>query len=190
MTPWLGVQRTIRPIRNSDLCIAVTTSILIGRIIQGFELFMTRANTLSSPTPSRIIDGSDESSPGVSVPRLSWGVLQIEPDEEAELKQHMWLIQHRKLQKVIKKLIVAVGQLRNAQDSGNSAHIMTCQYIHMWLVQKAEGLEDRYRVNDDAVIKENPAARHRTSANMMNSSDNMLEDQGYGLREYTKYLAH
>ena len=176
-------------VRDSDLYIAVTTSILIGRIIEGFELFMTRANALSSPTHSRIIDGSDESSPGVSVPRLSWGVLQIEPDEEAEIKQHMWLIQHRKLQRVIKKLIVAVGQLRNAQDSGNSAHIMTCQYIHMWLVQKAEGLEDRYRVNDDALIKDNPAARNRTSANMMNSSDNMLEDQAYGLREYTRYLA-
>ena len=176
-------------IRDSDLYIAVTTSILIGRIIEGFELFMTRANTLSSPTHSRIIDGSNESSPEVSVPRLSWGVLQIEPDEEAEIKQHMWLIQHRKLQRVIKKLIVAVGQLRNAQDSGNSAHIMTCQYIHMWLVQKAEGLEDRYRVNDDAVIKDNLAARNRTSATMMNSSDNMLEDQAYGLREYTRYLA-
>ena len=170
----MGVQRTLCPIRHSDLHIAVTTSILIGRIIECFELFLTRAKTLSSPTHSRIIDGSDESSPGVSVPRLSWGALQIEPDEEAELKQHMWLIQLRKLQRVIKKLMVAVDQLRNAQGSGNSAHIMTCQYIHMWLVQKAEGLEDRYRVNDDAAIKGHPAARHGTSADMMISSDNMI----------------
>ena len=187
-SPWLCFQRTICPLRNSDLCIAVTTSILIGRIIEGFEIFMTKANALSSPTRSNNLDGSDDSSPGVSVPRLSWGVLQIEPDEEAELKRHMWLIQLRKLQRVIKKLIVAVGQLRNAQDSGNSAHIMTCQYIHMWLVQKAEGLEDRYRVDDAAVIKE-CAARHRTGANMINPKDNMLEDQGYCLREYAIYLA-
>lgn len=152
---------------------------------------MTRANTVSSPTHSKIIDGSEESLPGVSVPRLSWGVLQIEPDEEAEIKQHMWLIQHRKLQRVIRKLIVTVGRLRNAQDSGSPAHIMTCQYIHMWLVQKAEALEDRYRVHDGAATKDNTAARHtaRTSANMMSLSDSMLEDQGYGLREYTRYLA-
>ncbi len=80
--------------------------------------------------------------------------MQIEPDEEAELKQHMWLIQLRKLQRVIKKLGVAVGLLRGAQDSGNSAYIMTCQCIHMWLVQKAEALKARYQA-DNAMIKEN-----------------------------------
>lgn len=29
---------------------------------------------------------------GLAAPRLSWGVLQIEPDEEDELKQNLWLL--------------------------------------------------------------------------------------------------
>ena len=82
---------------------------------------------------------------------MSWGTLQIEPDEEAELKQHMWLIQLRKLQRVITKLSAAVTQLRSAQNSSNSAYVMTCQCIHMWLVQKAEGLKAKYPGNDAMV---------------------------------------
>ncbi|XXH01660.1 hypothetical protein Hte_008020 [Hypoxylon texense] len=81
----------------------MTTSLLIGRIIEGFETIMAKAGSQSTDAQSKASDGPDDSSPGVSVPRLSWGTMQIEPDEEAELKQHMWRIQLRKLQGVIKK---------------------------------------------------------------------------------------
>ncbi|KAK3936138.1 hypothetical protein QBC46DRAFT_412359 [Diplogelasinospora grovesii] len=119
----------------------VTTSILIGRIIEGFEVFMARANPLSSPTRPSTMSSISESTSGVSVPRLSWGGLQMEPDEEAELKKHMWLMQLRKLQRVIKKLSVTTTGPR---DSGNSTHLMIHQCIHMWLAQKVECLKDCY----------------------------------------------
>ncbi|KAI1104961.1 hypothetical protein F4804DRAFT_305577 [Jackrogersella minutella] len=116
----------------------MTIGILIGRIIEGLEMFMTRANPLKSPTFSNPLDNSEESSPGNSGPRLSWGLLEIEPDEEAELKHHLWLIQIRKLQGVLKKLSVSVDQMKRSEGNGNSAKSMTYQCIHMWLMQKAE----------------------------------------------------
>ncbi|KAI1083644.1 hypothetical protein F5B20DRAFT_527865 [Whalleya microplaca] len=137
----------------------MTTSTLIGRIIEGFEIFMIRANPLSGHPRLNTSDGSGDSPSGNMVPRLSWGVLQIEPDEEAELQQHMWLIQLRKLQRVIKKLGVAVSLLKSAQDSGNSAHMMTCQCIHIWLMQKAETLKDSYLTKDTDGAKGNVSQR-------------------------------
>ncbi|KAI1824885.1 hypothetical protein F4861DRAFT_223330 [Xylaria intraflava] len=126
----------------------ITSSTLIGRIIEGFEIFMEKANSLNSFSGIASVASSEKSSPSSVEPTLSWGVLQIEPDEEAELRQHMWLIQLRKLQRVIKKLGVAVSFLRNVQDSGNSAHIISCQCIHMWLMQKAEVLHGRHLSTD------------------------------------------
>ncbi|KAI2643560.1 hypothetical protein GGS21DRAFT_497038 [Xylaria nigripes] len=139
------------PCTTRDEMSIITTSTLIGRIIECFEIFMERPNSMNAMNGIKSVDSPDNSSPGSVEPTLSWGVLQIEPDEEAELRQHMWLIQFRKLQRVIKKLGVAVGFLRNVQGSGNSAHIISCQCIHMWLMQKAEILHERHLSVDGAI---------------------------------------
>ena len=125
--------------------VAVTTCILIAHIVQGFETILAKASPSSTFTRSNTSDSSCGGKPNVAAPRLSWGVLQIEPDEEDELKQHMWFLQFRKLQKVLNHLSASVGRLRSAGGSGNSAHVMACQCIHMWLAQKAEIVRDRYR---------------------------------------------
>ncbi|KAI5866019.1 hypothetical protein GGS23DRAFT_364637 [Durotheca rogersii] len=144
------------PCTSQDEISLLTTSILIGRIIEGFDAFMGRANPVIGPSHSDTPGGA-----GDGVPRMSWGALQIEPDEEVELKQHMWLIQLRKLQRVIKKLGTAVSRLGGAQVNGNSAHIMTCQCIHIWLVQKAETLQESYQNVNGA---KEPLSRQATSA--------------------------
>ncbi|KAI1124390.1 hypothetical protein F5Y10DRAFT_249525 [Nemania abortiva] len=165
--------RLKQAIRTSEECISCTcttrdemsiiiTSTLIGHIIEGFEICMEKANPLMGMNGMSTADSSEDSSPGSVVPTLSWGVLQIEPDEEAELRQHMWLIQLRKLQRVIKKLGVAVGLLRNAQDSGNSAHIVTCQCMHVWLTQKAEVLQERHLNTDGVSVAKEVLARRRS----------------------------
>ena len=124
----------------------VTICILIGYIIQGFETVLAKGSPSSSSNAS---DLSGSNTPNGTAPRLSWGVLPIEPDEEDELKQHMWLLQFRKLQKVLKLLSASVGRLRNAGGNNvNSAHAMACQCIHMWLVQKAEIVIDKYRTQN------------------------------------------
>lgn len=102
---------------------------------------MERANPEPSRSRSSTVCSPGGPLPSIPAPRLSWGGLQIEPDEEVELKQHMWRLQLRKIQRVIKKLSAKTGASKSAQDSGNSAYVMICQYIHMWLVQKVECLK-------------------------------------------------
>ncbi len=127
-------------------------SALIGQVLQGFESLLAKASLSGGSLYS---SNTSESSHGGKVnttaaPRLSWGVLQIEPDEEDELKQHLWRLQFRKLENVLKQFSASVDRLRNAQGqgSGNSAHVMACQCIHMWLVQKAEAVKNRYLSQD------------------------------------------
>ncbi|KAI3322744.1 hypothetical protein HD806DRAFT_499230 [Xylariaceae sp. AK1471] len=165
--------RLKQAIRISEECISctcttrdemsiITTSTLIGRIIEGFEIPMEKTSSLTKINGLSTADSAEDSPHGSAMPTLSWGVLQIEPDEEAELKHHMWFIQFKKLQRVIKKLGMAVTLLRNAQDSGNSAHIVTCQSIHMWLMQKAEVLQHRYLNTDGAAVAKESSARRRS----------------------------
>ncbi|KAI0401616.1 hypothetical protein F4802DRAFT_579758 [Xylaria palmicola] len=127
-------------ISRDDMSIMII-GILIGRIIEGLDAFMRQANHLASPILPDPMNISESSSHGGLIPRLSWGLLEIEPDEEAELKHHLCLIQLRKLRGVLKKLSGSVDLIRRAEGNGNSAKAMTCQCIHMWLMQKAELLQ-------------------------------------------------
>jgi hypothetical protein len=155
----------------------VTTSILIGRVIQGLEASLMRTTTspyssYSSYSSSAPASSTSSSSAPDTAPKLSLGELQIDPEEENQLKQHLWLLQFRKLRKVISKMSVSVRLLTGTGNigatgggagmggnaaggmggmgggggggGGHSAHVMACQCIHMWLVQKADGLKARY----------------------------------------------
>ena len=150
--------------------ITVTISILVGHVIQGFESTLGKVSSSSSQpasskpedTPHTAATTSGQKTPksSLSSPCLSWGVLQIDPDEEDELKQHMWLLQFRKLQRVLMQLnnTSAGQQVRNAQQAGSSsggdsAHQMASQCIHMWLAQRAEVVKDKYQAKNSARSK-------------------------------------
>ena len=151
------------------LIITVTISILVGHVIQGFESTLGKVSSSSSRSPSSNPEDTPHISSGSSGqktpkknlthPRLSWGVLQIDPDEEDELKQHMWLLQFRKLQRVLMQLNNAsTGQSRNAQQAGSSsgedsAHLMASQCIHTWLAQRADVVKDKYQAKNSARAK-------------------------------------
>ncbi|KAI0449669.1 hypothetical protein F5B21DRAFT_519920, partial [Xylaria acuta] len=118
-------------------------SILVGRIIQGFEV------TLSIQSVPSIHQNADESLGDLRVtstapPRLSWGVLQIEHDDEDDLKRHLWLMQFRKLERLLSQFSASVGRLKNARGSSSSAHVMACECTHMWLEQKSRVVKERY----------------------------------------------
>ena len=148
----------------SILIVTVTISILVGHVIQGFESTLGNVNSLSSrsassnpeDTTNTNSSSSGQKTPKTSLtsPRLSWGVLQIDPDEEDELKQHMWLLQFRKLQRVLMQLNNA-STVRNAQQAGSgsggdSAHLMASQCIHTWLAQRADVVKDKYQAKNNA----------------------------------------
>jgi hypothetical protein len=126
-------------------------------------------SSYSSYSSSAPASSTSSSSAADTAPKLSLGELQIDPEEENQLKQHLWLLQFRKLRKVISKMSVSVRLLTGTGNigatgngvggigggigaigagggggGGHSAHVMACQCIHMWLVQKADGLKARY----------------------------------------------
>lgn len=136
---------------RDDLSISmVTLSLLVGHVIQGFESLLTKVSSCSSSLCPNIEDTPNGQTSNVSSPRLSWGVLQIDPDEEDELKQHLWLLQFRKLQRVLMQFNAPIGQPKSPQGSGDPAYVMECQSIHMWLAQRAEIVKDRYEAKNSA----------------------------------------
>ena len=160
---------TLVILKTNNQSLIVTTSILIGRILQGLEASLTRtypASSSESSTSSSTFSAPDSlfhlpSAPQFNGPKLCLGELQIDPDEENQLKLHLWLLQFRKLGKVITAMSNSVHQVtasngRNG-ESGNgaggstSAHAMACQCIHMWLVQKTDALKARYDAKEGEI---------------------------------------
>ncbi|RYP59380.1 hypothetical protein DL769_008565 [Monosporascus sp. CRB-8-3] len=113
----------------------VTIGTLIGRILQGFDETLN-----ASPATAKSPHGD---TPNGMAPKLSWGVLELEEDDERNLRQHLWLVQFWKLEKLLHRFSTSVRRLRNLHGSGNSAHVMLCECIHMWLEHKAQVIKDR-----------------------------------------------
>ncbi|KAI2631803.1 hypothetical protein GGS21DRAFT_162722 [Xylaria nigripes] len=164
----------------SDVIVTVTNSILLYRIIQGFEAALTFTRSKDhSPGQQHQRHGSNGSrrrpSDGTRAlsPQLLWGAMQFDQDEMQDLKPHLWLLQFRKLEKLIESLGESVAKMRTlgvqtrrkggsnntgnirvnsyssgggnrCGDDGNSAFIMACECIHIWLNQKTRALRDKY----------------------------------------------
>ncbi|KAI0594256.1 hypothetical protein F4775DRAFT_586251 [Biscogniauxia sp. FL1348] len=144
----------------------MTISVLIGRVLQGFEAVLLRAGQYGSPSYSST--ASDSSSIGkdsMGAPRLFSNALHMDQDEEDELKKHLWRMQFRKLTNVLDRFNESVGRLRIAQDQGatSSAHVMACQCIHMWLLKKAESVSNGYLEQDGAIANSRFESREEQS---------------------------
>lgn len=141
--------------------------ILIFRIIQGFESALALAATSEK---QRVMTQEKPSCCDASPPLL-WGAMQLDHDEMEDLKQHIWLLQFRKLEKLLESLRNAIRRMRadgtigssgsgeggrgddelhaytfiaggKGAKGGNSALVMACECIHMWLNQKAKILRE------------------------------------------------
>ena len=122
-------------------------STLVGRVIQGFEKALPRAG-LEESNGMQVHDTSPRGDVGHGYGnsrQLSWGLLQIEPDEEKKLKRHLWLLQFRKLRRTLTQFNEFVGQLRGTETQENLAQIVAFQFIHRWLDQKVENVTSQYR---------------------------------------------
>ena len=130
-----------------DEMTTMTISILVGHIVQGFEVTLLKAFPVLVSSP----DGNSvELQPNSGSPKLSWGVLQIESDDEDNLKQHLWLLHFRKLEAFLKEFSASIRLMRNVQGAKNSAHAMACECIHMWLEQRAQTVRDKFLTQEVA----------------------------------------
>ncbi|KAK1634587.1 hypothetical protein BDP81DRAFT_451136 [Colletotrichum phormii] len=124
----------------------------------------SKNNNAGSPTSSTwgatLSEGVTMVSPGTGVrressmagePRLSWGVLQLEDDDEAELRSRLCLLYFRRVRGLLKHFDQAVRQFREAQVAAGSCtatFIMACDYVRMWLEQKVEAVKKLFNNTD------------------------------------------
>ncbi|KGO64720.1 hypothetical protein PITC_052650 [Penicillium italicum] len=126
-------------------------SILIGRVIQGFEKTLSIIRPMANAENFNASNGPG--GPG-HAPTLSWGTLQIEADEEDELKQHMWLLQFRKFRPVLNQFNAYIGRLAGTYGFGDSAQVKAYQCLHMWLAQKMDNVNNQYKAQEGEIEKE------------------------------------
>lgn len=129
----------------------ITVAMLIGRVIDEFELMLNerigRGPTMSERGRSLSLD---EATINIREPRLCWGVLELEDDDEVELRQRLYLLYFRKLERLLSQLNVFVRTLHDSRGgSCNPTFIMACEYIHLWLEKKAEGVKRLFPVADE-----------------------------------------
>ncbi|KAJ4296342.1 hypothetical protein N0V90_006387 [Kalmusia sp. IMI 367209] len=119
----------------------MTITLLMGRIIQGFDAALESGKGLGANDRS----GWEQrfAMTGSTSPPLTWGMLSIEGDEELQLKQHLLLLNFQKLEKLLKQLSESVKEHRIKAGNNNSAHAIACECIHMWLDQRAQAVKNK-----------------------------------------------
>jgi hypothetical protein len=127
----------------------VMISTLIGYIIQGFEKALPRAGAKDPPA-----DGNLNGTSGGrgqhehTTPRLSWGMLQIEPDDEDKLKRHLWLLHFRKFRRMLVHFNESIGQLKGTESREKLAQIAAYQFIYKWLKHELDNVTSQYQVQE------------------------------------------
>lgn len=119
----------------------MTVMLLVGRIIKGFEVTLGAESPLASAATS-LHNGNDSGES--AAPKMTWGKLPIDMDEEYQLRQHLLLLNFQKLERLLRQLSDSVKQLRLRQGSNNPAHVMACECMHMWLEQWANVVKNGF----------------------------------------------
>lgn len=88
---------------------------------------------------------------GLMEPRLSWGVLELEEDDEMELRQRLYLLSFRKLERLLSQLTLYLRDLHNAwaslpDPSRHMAFVVACDYTRLWLEKKAGGVKRLFSI--------------------------------------------
>lgn len=83
---------------------------------------------------------------GLLEPRLSWGVLELEDDDEMDLRQRLYLLSFRKLERLLSQLTLYLRNLHDVRaslpdPSRHMAFVIACDYTRLWLEKKAEDVK-------------------------------------------------
>jgi hypothetical protein len=116
-------------------------AMLIGYVIDDFKMLT------NEPAPYATV----MSTCGSFEPRLSWGVLELEEDDEMDLRHRLYLLSFRKLEKLLTQLTLYLRDLHNtwaglADPSRHMAFVIACDYTRLWLEKKAEDVKRRFAV--------------------------------------------
>lgn len=90
--------------------------------------------------------GASMSLASLMEPRLSWGMLELEDDDEVDLRQRLYLLSFRKLERLLSQLTLYLRNLHDARaclsdPSRHMAFVMACDYTRLWLEKKAEDVK-------------------------------------------------
>lgn len=100
----------------------------------------------SDESMSMVGAGANMSLASLMEPRLSWGMLELEDDDEVDLRQRLYLLSFRKLERLLSQLTMYLRNLRDsrvglADPSRHMAFVMACDYTRLWLEKKAEDVK-------------------------------------------------
>lgn len=107
------------------------------------------SNSLSSGSDesmSMVGAGANMSLASLMEPRLSWGMLELEDDDEVDLRQRLYLLSFRKLERLLSQLTMYLRNLHDSRaclsdPSRHMAFVMACDYTRLWLEKKAEDVK-------------------------------------------------
>ena len=79
---------------------------------------------------------------GLIEPRLSLGMLELEEEDEIDLRQRLYLLSFRKLERLLSQLTLYLQDLHNAwvglpDQSQHTAFVIACGHTRLWLEKKA-----------------------------------------------------
>lgn len=100
----------------------------------------------SDESMSMVGAGANMSLASLMEPRLSWGMLELEDDDEVDLRQRLYLLSFRKLERLLSQLTMYLRNLHDARaclsdPSRHMAFVMACDYTRLWLEKKAEDVK-------------------------------------------------
>ncbi|KAJ5886183.1 uncharacterized protein N7473_008857 [Penicillium subrubescens] len=100
--------------------------------------FASLGNKSSVATPSSTTTSLGD----IIEPRLSWGVFELEEDDEMDLRQRLYLLSFRKLERLLSQLTLHLRDQHNAlaslpDPSRHMAFVIACDYARLWLERKA-----------------------------------------------------
>lgn len=88
---------------------------------------------------------------GLTEPRLSWGMLELKEDDEMDLRQRLYLLSFRKLERLLSQLTLYLRDLHSAgaglpDPSRHMAFVIACDYTRLWLEKKAGDVKRLFSV--------------------------------------------
>lgn len=154
----------------------MAVAMLIGYVIDDFKMLVSesspRGSSSLSSTPgsaematlgkaergSRSMSGRttpgsiNMSMEGLVEPRLSWGVLELEEDDEMDLRRRLYLLSFRKLERLLSQLTLYLRDLHKAwanlpDPSRHTAFVIACGYTRLWLEKKAVDVKRMFSVS-------------------------------------------